>query len=438
MLGEGSHQQEGEMRNFLLYLAGARRDILDMTPTERPKFLVLGLSILLDGVFIGVVAALAFIPAGVHVALASAFGCLIGLLFVTLDMRLVAPTERGRKILAAAPRVLLALLCAAIFSMAIAIGSLSPEIDQQIAVIKQRTQAEFSQQQSASALDKEISVRQNELNNLNSIIATDGGTTLNPATDPELRSLENQLKSAQAAEATAFENWQCQLYGISANGSKCKPGAGPLAQVDQSQYEMDTSRVTSLEAQIASREQQLTSSGASAQAARVSAARTQLPGVKLELEGDQQTLAAENANFTAANNSDNGLLRQVQALGELIGNNSSIRYYTLLFFFLLSILQCLPVFLRVLQKPGNYERILIAEQRRELIKFQYRMRAAAPEDALLEQALDRVSLITEPAPPTFQPVSAVDRATDEIEDAALRSMQDMRAAASPDAGQTAD
>jgi hypothetical protein len=209
---------------------------------------------------------------------------------------------------------------------------------------------------------------------------------------------------------------------------------------------VERNRVDNLATRIAIREQQLSSSDASARRARVAQARAQLPGVKLELEKDQQILATETANFTAANNNDNGLLRKIQALSELTGNNGSIRYYTLFLFFLISTLQCLPVFLRIVQRSGSYESVLEAAQRQEALRAQYRMRATA-EGVLLEQVLDRESLNAEPAPVTRPsatppsatlPSTATDGAVDEIEDAALRGMQDMRAAAYPDAGQTAD
>ena len=405
------------------------------------------MSVLLDGIFIGVVAAVAFIQTNVNVALASVCGGLIGLAFLGLDSRLVAPAARSKRIVAATPRVLLALLCGAIFSTAIVLGSLGPEIDQQLAVIKQRAQAEFLQQQSAGFLDTEIRTLQAESNTLHSIIDTGGGTTLNPSDDPVLRSLENQLTQAKAAETSAFENWQCELYGTSPNGNKCAPGTGALALAAQRQYEADTAQVNQLNLQIDSREQELTSSAASAQAARVAEAKVQLPGVDLELEKDEQTLVAEDSNFTAVNTSDNGLLRKIQALGELTDNNSSILYYRLFLFFLISILQCLPVLLRIVQRSGNYEMLLEAAQRQEALKARYRLRAAATEGVLLEQVLDRESLSADPAaarrpsatPPSVPwPSAATDGTVDESEDAALRGMQDMRAAAYPDAGQTAD
>jgi hypothetical protein len=318
------------MRNFLLYLAGARPDILEQVPSERSRFLGLGSSVLAAGVFIGAVAAVAFIQIGVNAALASIYGCLIGLVFLGLDSRLVAPTTRGRRVFAATPRVLLALLCGATFAAAIAIGSLRPEIDQQITVIEQRAEAKFLQLQSTSPLDKEIITLQSESNNLRSIIDTGGATALNPSSDATLVSLDKQLNQAQAAETSAFENLQCQLYGISANGNKCVAGSGPLAQAAQQQYDADANQVNKLHAQISDREEQLQSSNVNAQRSRVAEAEEQLPGVDAELAKDEQTLATENVNFTA-NNNDNGLLGKLQALGELSDNNSSIRYYTLFY-----------------------------------------------------------------------------------------------------------
>ena len=424
-------------------------------PLSDPGFSDLACPCFLTVSSVGVAAGVAFIQIGVNVALASVCGCIIGFLILSLDSWLVAPTARGRRIITAAPRVVLALLFGAIFSTPIAIGILGPEIQQQLTVIKESNQAAFLQQQSASLLNKEINTLQAEFNNLQSIIDTGGGTTLNPSSDPTLRSLENQLKEAQTAETSAFENWQCQLYGTSTNGNRCIAGTGALAQAAQQQYEADLEKVDRLNAQIAAREQQLTSSDTKARHARVTEAKAQLPGVKLELEKDQQALAEENANFTAANNSDNGLLIKVQALSELTGSNKSIRYYILFLFFLIILLQCLPVLLKIVQRSGPYEMELEAALRQEALRSQYRMRAA--EGALLEQVLDRESLTARPTPATRPavassaatppaavplsltwPLATTDGTLDESEDATLRDMQDMRAMAHPDAGQTAD
>ena len=286
------------MRGFLLYLAGARRDVLDHVPHERFRFLGLGLSILFSGGFTALVAAIAFTQVKVNVILAAAGGCLLGLIFVLLDSQVAASAVRGSKISAAAPRVVLALLSGTIFSMVIAIATFGPEVDQQLAVIKQRAQAEFSQQQSSSPLEREIRLLRNESDNLSHIIATGGGTTLNPSTDPALRSLENQLKQAHAAELSAYANWQCQLYGTSVNGARCTAGNGALAHASQEQYLSAKDRVAKLNEQIALREAQLTSSDASARHARLKEAQQQLSGVNLELNRDTETLAAQDASFS--------------------------------------------------------------------------------------------------------------------------------------------
>ena len=52
------------------------------------------------------------------------------------------------------------------------------------------------------------------------------------------------------------------------------------------------------------------------------------------------------------NNNDNGLLRKIQALGELAGNNGYIRYSTLILFIFISITECLPMLLMIVQRSG--------------------------------------------------------------------------------------
>jgi hypothetical protein len=439
------------MQKFLLFLAGARQDILDQVPAERARFLILGASVLFSSAFTAVITGASLTLIQMNVVLASAGGCLMGVFLLNLDSQLAAiHATRSGRLLSAVPRVLLALLCGIIFSTALAIGTLGPEVNAQLAIIKQNAQTEFLQQQSMSALGKEANFRQNDADNLSNIIATGGGATLNQSDDPTLVTLKSQLNAAQAAETNAFESWQCQVYGISANGQKCLMGDGPVTQEDEARYLTDKDTVTSLQQQITSREQQLTSSGNSARQARLAAAEQQLPGVNLEIEEIQKTLNSETANFNAENNGDNGLLRKIQALDELTESNSSLRAYTLFIFSLITILQCFPLLLRVVRRSGPYEKTLEAAQRREELRAQYRMRAA--EGVLLEQVLDRESIGAGRSPATTEPVTTgpaamglartdgqADEITDEVEDMALRGMQDMRAEAipAPD-GQRAD
>ena len=120
--------------------------------------------------------------------------------------------------------------------------------------------------------------------------------------------------------------------------------------------------------------------------------------------------------------------RKVQALGELTGSNSFIRSYSLILFIFISIMQCLPVLLVIVQRSGSYELLLEATQRREALRARRSVYAAA-EGVLLEQVLDRESLNADQAPDrrlqAAWPAATTDETAEEIEDAALRGMLDM-------------
>ncbi len=122
-------------------------------------------------------------------------------------------------------------------------------------------------------------------------------------------------------------------------------------------------------------------------------------------------------------------------------------------FLLISVILCNPVFLRIVQRSGILRDALELAQRQEELRTQYRMRATAAEGELLEQVLDfmdRDSADAKSASAAQLPASSLSAAelsgssaanggkVEEIEDVALRGMQDMRSVAYPDAGETAN
>src|SRR5262249_42615471 len=118
--------------------------------------------------------------------------------------------------------------------------------------------------------------------------------------------------------------------------------------------------------QIQHRENALSANNAVADRLRVSQARSQLPNAQLQLTVAQARLNELRQNFDVTNESTNGLLIRLQALSDLTGRDFTLSAARLLLFLLFLVIECLPVTVKLMQRPGNYERILEAAAEREL------------------------------------------------------------------------
>ena len=139
-----------------------------------------------------------------------------------------------------------------------------------------------------------------------------------------------------------------------------------LAQASQTNYEQAKQQVGNLGAQIQSRENQLSATDAASQQARLQQAESQLPAARAQLTAAIAREDALQGNFDSTNENTNGLLIRLQALNELSGGDFTLNAARFLLFLLFLVIECLPVTVKLLQRPGNYEKILAAAAKREL------------------------------------------------------------------------
>lgn len=92
-----------------------------------------------------------------------------------------------------------------------------------------------------------------------------------------------------------------------------------------------------------------------------------LPSAQEQLGAATAQLNQLQNAFEAANASDNGLLVRLHALRQLESGNSTVSAAVFLLVALFFMIEELPVTIRLLQQPGNYERILAEAQRSELL-----------------------------------------------------------------------
>jgi len=177
-----------------------------------------------------------------------------------------------------------------------------------------------------------------------------------------VQSLTKQRTNELALKQKYYQQWQCQLYG----GPGCPAGNGQLAQASHANYEQASSQVTSLTDQIQRREQQLSASDTASQKSRLDQATSALPAAQQQLKVATARQNALQANFDAQNEVTNGLLIRLQALDQLSRNNFTVNSARFLLFLLFLVIECLPVTVKLMQQPGNYEKILETERAHEL------------------------------------------------------------------------
>jgi Domain of unknown function (DUF4407) len=363
------------LREFLYGVAGARPEILEQCPTERLKFESLGWAILITSglatisMWFALTSAMGFNPI-VSVVPALVWGVVI----MGIDRWLVTsmPPDGSRRFAIAAPRIVLAVLLGTLISTPFVLRIFQSEINAQITVIKQQRASAFLAQQAHSQVAAQVTYWRNDVANLEKVIDSGGVVPLNPAADPEVQSLTKQRTAEVALEQKYYHQWQCQLYG----GPGCPAGNGPLAQASEASYHQAAAQVQTLTTEIQARESQLSATDTASKQARLQQATSSLPAAERQLAAAQARETTLQANFDAKNEATNGLLIRLQALSQLSNNDFTVSAARFLLFLLFLVIECLPVTVKLLQRPGNYEKILQVAAAREFAdaKNRYRVR----------------------------------------------------------------
>ncbi len=359
-------------RNFVIALSGAHTETLKLVPSERPRFESLGWSILITSGLAAVSMWFALATTlSVNGIVAVPIALLWGLVIMGIDRWLVTsmPIDSNRKFALAAPRVVLALLLGTLISTPLVLRIFQTEINAQIATMQQNSYSAFLKQQQGSQVAQQVSTYSNELQYLNKVISSKGAVTPNTSSDPQivtynkqLTSLQSQLATWSQTESQALKEYSCQKYG----GADCpKAGIGPAAKASLASYNQAMGQVSKIQGeinqvqqQIQARDTALTSTTASAAQIRLQQAVAQQPVVENEYQTAVQRQNQLQASFYAQNQASHGLLTRLEALSELSDSNVTAAIARLLLFLLFLVIECLPVTVKLLQRPGHYEEAL--------------------------------------------------------------------------------
>ncbi|MBE1530706.1 DUF4407 domain-containing protein [Actinomadura algeriensis] len=353
------------MRRFLISLSGARPEILDRCPSERTKYEGIGGAVLTTSVLATLSMWFAIHSAlGVNPFIAAPIALGWGAAIMSLDRWLVtsipAEGKRGRY---AAPRIVMAVLLGAVISTPLVLQIFKSEIDAQIVQIKQERSNSFTADQRTGEVGRQVAALQKQVDSLQEVVRSRGDVPLDPAADPEIKTLERQRNERQKDADKHYKEWQCQLYG----GDGCpRKGEGPLAEASKEAYDKARNDVQGLNRQIEARKTELAADSEAAKSTRLQQATAELPKVQQQLQDARQRQRTLQIQYDAENAETDGLLIRLQALSEVSrGDFTLVGVRTLLFLFFL-LIECLPVFVKLMMKPGNYDRILALEVKREM------------------------------------------------------------------------
>lgn len=387
----------------MLALSGADEEILAYVPSERTRFESLGWAILITSGMAMISMWFALSSAlSVNGVLAIPVAVFWGVVIMGIDRWLITsmPIEGRRKFAIALPRVLLAILLGTLISTPLVLRIFQSEIDAQMAVMQQKNYSSFLSNQQSSQVNQQVTTYYSELQQLDTVINSHGTQTGNNAADPQLVAYNNQLTQLQSQlthwtnlKATYYKNYICQLYG----GADCpKKGDGPAAKASYASYQQAAGEVTGTQAQIGhvqgeiqQRDQVLNSTSAASQQERYAEALNQRPIVQAEYNTAVQRRNQLQATFYAQNQASHGILMRLEALSQLSTGNFTVAAARFMLFLLFLVIECLPVTVKLLQRPGQYEAALsVAKkaERRDYEKFfstrsRLRQAAGAPAGA---------------------------------------------------------
>jgi hypothetical protein len=424
----------------LIVLSGARPDVLERCTGERARFHGLGGAILTTACVAAISMTFALASAlKVFPPLAVLIGLVWGVAILSLDRWLVTslPTQGGRRFWLALPRVLLALLLGAVISTPLVLQIFKPEIDAEIVDIQQEKADAFTRAQQGGETGRRVAELEKSAAALAAVIASRGEITLDPAADPRIQELGKSHEQAVKQRDKFYQEWQCQLY---VGPPKCaKKGSGPLAVAAEKAYRTADSRVKDIDRQMELRRKQLGDSQEAGKASRLAQAEQDLRGVQTELDKLTKQQGGLRDGFAAEIQGSDGLMLRLEALGRVSQDNATLNMARILLFLFILLIECLPVIVKLMQRPGSYDMILAALEKREVNEAIDQIHEAdRPRRATWRDGTTRPYTADEPRTEVFYETgmpSSRPQAEHEdrsFEDEALRNLRDNRASRTGD------
>ncbi|TCB99631.1 DUF4407 domain-containing protein [Micromonospora zingiberis] len=353
---------------FFVWLAAADADILEQCPSERHRYQTTGAAVLVTA-FLGAVSGTFALTTAMDLDLAWAVlaGLLWGLAVLTIDRMLIAGVTRRpsayANLIAALPRLALAMLIGAVISTPLVLRIFESEIETQLEINHRVAQEAFNRALAEDPRFTAIPTLKARVDELQAVVNGTGGT--NVEDDPTVNRLSQEYQRLSRAYEAADKAVVCEKEGKCGSG---RVGAGPA-------YREKVERRGRLATERQQAREQLATARTNAERIRAEerkSADTDLETARGELDRIEQIRRDEEDSFSARLSADDGLLARIDALDDLRDRDATLGAAYLALILLITALEMLPVLAKLLVFLGPvtaYERIRELRETRDVQRF---------------------------------------------------------------------
>jgi len=348
----------------LARMAGANPDVLARARTDRAKYTAMG-GVLLTTAGVAGVSATFALNSAVHLPLPVAIvaGVLWAIVIFNLDRMLIVSITRQsgwvRNLLAAAPRVALAVVIGAVVSVPLVLKIFEPEIHNEMQIMHSENLTEAQKKLDQQFAD--IPQMQGRVEELQAIAS--GESQPSVSADADVRAARERVAAAQAAFDKAAARAQCELDGTCGTGV---PGVGTAyqeakAQADKAKATLDA-ETAALNDATAAAQRKIAGSGDKNRAD----AQRELDRLVPRLENRVDERDAAQGRLDSGEINSEGMLAQLEALDRLTDGHATMQAASLMLGALFLLIEVLPVVVKLLTMVGKetlYERVLDSDEK---------------------------------------------------------------------------
>ncbi|MFC4908610.1 DUF4407 domain-containing protein [Actinomadura gamaensis] len=349
------------MKNVLVWLSGADPEILRRATTDRAKYVGIGGAVLTTATLASVSMFFALrMAVGAAVWAAVLLAMMWFLVILNLDRWLVVSLTRSQgkvlTILLALPRVAMALLFGVIISTPLVLQIFNDEVAVAVDKIHDEDSRRFQQNLDNGPDAQRIRVLEQQEALLLKQRTGDG--LANPEDDPEIKQLRAQLPPLQKEFNDYDDKAACELTGDRCNGTSGRSGDGPRYQKFVRRRDAAKAQIDQINKRIAAKSSALNQAAAKNKDVLVAQAQQKLPGVQSELKTLRDRQQSDRAAFEKNNKNNTGLLIRLKGLDRASEGESQLQWARFLLFLFITVLECLPIIVKVLSlfgPPGAYD-----------------------------------------------------------------------------------
>jgi Domain of unknown function (DUF4407) len=399
-------RKSNRLGSLITWYSGADTRVLNLSPSDRPRYTGLGGAVLFTAVMAGF-SMLDAVHMALHVAIwvAAAVALVWFLGISNLDRWLVSsmrkkrmeqspwddPARSGGMLRMAVPRLLMAVLFGLVISTPLTLQIFDPEIQAEIQQIHQDDLDKHQEQLKDGPTGRRIKELQARRNTLNSTITAKGLDT-NVETDPQVVDLNNRITKLRAQFEKLDEKATCEDTGStvatpSCKGTTGKAGQGKWYKRDRDAANRVKTQIDGLTSELNGRKRQLTTTAKDNAGINAAAAQKELGTVDAELKQLQGNQHETSAQYDKKIQESTGLLIRLKALIKA-SENSPVTFgahLVLWIFFIL--IDCMPVFVKLFSHPGAYEELLEDQQELDKIDGRWKMRAKQRADRIFAETM---------------------------------------------------